>query len=136
MHAKKKNNRGFTLVELLVATVIIATGLAAGAAAFSAATRAQGAALRMTTAARLAEAKLAELQADGTTSGSAEGTFDEIATDTTPSNSDLSDYSYRWEATTGEVDGLARLQVEVWYRNHQRQPYTLVCYVLDAETTE
>jgi len=119
---------GFTLVELLVATVLLAVGLAAVAAAFSAATRAQGAALRTTTAARLAQAKLAEIEATGTTSGSGEGTFAELDAGQAPAG-DVADYSYRWEVTTDEIEGLARAQVSVWYRDNEGHPFTLVCYL-------
>jgi prepilin-type N-terminal cleavage/methylation domain-containing protein len=122
-------NWGFTLVELLVATVLLAVGLAAVAAAFSAATRAQAAALRTTTAARLAQAKLAEIEATGTTSGGEEGTFAELETDQTPGSGDLGDYSYRWEVATDDSAGLARAQVSVWYRDNERSQFTLVCYL-------
>ncbi len=123
---------GFTLVELLVASVLMATALAAAAGAFSAATRAQGAALTATTAARLAQAKLAEIEAAGAASGNAEGTFAELQADETPGG-DLSDYHYRWQVTTGEFEGLARAEVSVWYRDNDRNPFTLVCYLPSAE---
>jgi len=126
-------DRGFTLVELLVATVLLAVGLAAAAAAFSAATRAQGAALRTTTAARLAEAKLAEIQATGAAFGGAEGTFAELEAGQTPGMGDLGDYHYRWEVTADDVEGLARAQVSVWYRDNERNPFTLLCYLLSGE---
>jgi prepilin-type N-terminal cleavage/methylation domain-containing protein len=121
---------GFTLVELLVAAVLLATGLAAAAAAFSAATRAQAAALTRTTEARLAQAKLAELQATGTTSGASEGTFDELDAGQVHAANDLSDYHYRWEIDSTDLQGLARGQVSVWYRDNEQHPYTLIWYPL------
>jgi prepilin-type N-terminal cleavage/methylation domain-containing protein len=138
--------RGFTLVELLVAVVLLATGLVAAATAISAVTRAQASALRRTTAARLAEAKLTEIQTAGITSGAGEGTFAELdpgqmaALGAGGSNSagsqagqalaasDLSDYSYQWEITSGDFEGLARVQVSVWYRDNEQNPFTLIWY--------
>jgi len=140
------SDRGFTLVELLVAAVLLATGLTAAAAAISAVTRAQASALRRTTAARLAEVKLTEIQAMGITSGASEGTFAELDTGQLPAFgiggsssaeseagqattvSDLGDYYYQWEITSGDFQGLARVQVSVWYRDNDQNPFTLVWY--------
>jgi type II secretory pathway pseudopilin PulG len=125
---------GFILVELLVAVVLIATGLTAAASAFSAATRAQGVAVVRSTAARLAEVKLAEIQAAGAASGNADGDFSEL--DTAAQASVLADYRYHWEVTTGEIEGLARVEVEVWHREQEAQRFTLVCYLPSQETTQ
>jgi len=144
----RNSDRGFTLVELLVAVVLLATGLVAAATAISAVTRAQASALRRTTAARLAEAKLTEIQAAGITSGTAEGSFAELDTGQMPAlgiggsnfvesaagqalaTSDLGDYYYQWEITSGDFQGLARVQVSVWYRDNEQNPFTLVWYGL------
>jgi len=119
---------GFTLVELLVAVVLLATVLTVAASAISAATRAQAAASRRTTEGRLAEAKLAEIQAQGTTDGADEGSFDELNTGGLPGAADWADYHYRWEVATGDIEGLARAQVSVWYGDDDTHPYTLICY--------
>jgi len=121
------NNRGFTLVELLVAAVILATGLAATAGAFSASTRAQAAAIRIETASRLAQAKLAEIQAGQPTPGSSEGDFDELSQQ--DSVGDLADYHYYWEIADTDIQGLVRAQVSVWYLNNDRNPVVLVAYL-------
>ena len=129
----KRNSVGFTLVELLVAAVLLATGLAAAAAAFSAATRAQGAAITMQTITRLAEAKLAEIQALNITSGSEEGDFADL--DTTGSASELTDYQYRWEIADADIEGLVRAEVSVWRGENAENPFTLVAYLPAAEET-
>jgi prepilin-type N-terminal cleavage/methylation domain-containing protein len=125
---RSSRDGGFTLVELLVAMVLLATVLTVAAGAISAATRAQAAASRRTTEARLAETKLAEIQALGTTSGADEGTFAELEQAQTSEAGDWSDYHYRWEVATGDVEGLARAQVSVWYQDDDRNPYTLIWY--------
>ena len=132
----RRSDKGFTLVEVLVAAVLLATGLTAAAAAFSAATRAQAVALRKTTAFRLAEAKLAEVQATGATAGTGEGTFAELVdAAVVPETTDLGDYHYLWEVTTGEFEGLARVQVSIWYRDDERNQATLVCYLAASEAS-
>ena len=55
--------RGFTLIEVLVATVILALGFLGGLAAFSMATRATAASANDTSLPLLAQSKLAEVQA-------------------------------------------------------------------------
>jgi prepilin-type N-terminal cleavage/methylation domain-containing protein len=144
----RSSDRGFTLVELLVAVVLLTTGLTAAAAAIAAVTRAQAAAGRRMTAARLAEAKLAELQASGTISGAGDGTFAELNPGQNPASgaggsvsagslaaagaatSDWSDYSYHWEFTTSsDLPGLARVEVLVWYRDDDRNPFRLIWYL-------
>jgi len=127
------NKRGFTLVELLVAAVLLATGLAATAAALSSATRAQGAARRIEKAARLAEAKLAEIEALQTTSGSEEGDFADL--DPTGYDPELADYHYRWEIAETDFEGLVRAQVSVWYGEKSDNPFTLVAYLPAAGGT-
>jgi len=121
------NDSGFTLVELLVAAVILATGLAATAGAFSASTRAQAAARMMETAARLAQAKLSEIEATQAAPGSEEGDFEELSQD--ENDRDLADYHYRWEIAETDIEGLVRAEVWVWYRDNDLRPLTLVAYL-------
>jgi prepilin-type N-terminal cleavage/methylation domain-containing protein len=123
---------GFTLVEMLVAAILLATGLVAAATAVGAVTRAQGAAVVRTTETRLAEAKLAEIQATATSSGAGEGTFDEVEAGQIPVTTDLSDYHYRWQVAASEFDGLVRAQVSVWRGDNEQGEYTLIWYGLSS----
>ncbi len=122
-----RNHTGFTLVELLVAAVLLATVLAATAAAFTAATRAQAAARRTDAIARLAQAKLTEIQALNVGSGSEEGDFADL--DTTGSSTELADYRFRWEVAETEFEGLVRAEVSVWHGQNSENPFTLVAYL-------
>jgi general secretion pathway protein I len=72
-----KRARGFTLVEMIVATVLLAIGVVAALSAFSSATQATTAANQVQTASLLARRHLSEteLQADSLTGGDQEGDF-------------------------------------------------------------
>lgn len=120
-------DKGFTLIELLVAAVLLTTGLTAAAAAFSAAARAQGYSHRVATASRLAEAKLAEIEAQGVEWGSGQGDFAEL--EQAGEDTGLGDYQYQWEVAATNVDGLVRARVSVWYRGRENNPLTLVLYL-------
>jgi len=102
---------GFTLVEVLVATVLLATGLVGALGAFSAAIRASGAAHYYTTTAALAESKLTELTATGSVSpGTTQGDFGE----------DLPEYSWRLQVQETEHTGLFRADLTIFYQQEGR----------------
>lgn len=72
--SRRMAERGFTLVEVLIATVLIVVGVAGALAAISAGVRAQSAGEFYNAAALLGQQKMAELELDpdlaaGTTSG-------------------------------------------------------------------
>jgi len=76
----KRSLQGFTLLEVLVAAVVLAVGLVAILTAFSMATRATGASTNDTLVPMLAEQKLAEVRAlprDELLSETSEGDFGE-----------------------------------------------------------
>ena len=76
----RRGRAGFTLVEVLVATVVLATGLLAGLAAFSIANRSSGASRNDTVVPMLAERKLSEVAAtprDDLVAGTSKGDFGE-----------------------------------------------------------
>jgi prepilin-type N-terminal cleavage/methylation domain-containing protein len=87
--------RGFTLVEVLVATVILATGLLGALTAFSMATRVSAVSNSDTLLVYLAEDKLAEIQLlgrEGLPSTGAQGDFG-------PAHPE-----YQWQLLVGEPD--------------------------------
>ncbi len=62
---RRKSTYGFTLIEMLVATVLLAIGVTASLGAISAATNAEAEAHRIQTASMLARQKLADLAVQG-----------------------------------------------------------------------
>ncbi len=88
-------SQGFTLVEVLVAAVVLVIGLLGGLTAFSLAARVTGASRNDTLVAFLAQQKLAEVQVlarSGLQSGTTSGDFG-------PQHA-----QYTWEITVGKPD--------------------------------
>jgi general secretion pathway protein I len=95
---------GFTLVEVLVATAVLAIGLLAALTAFSMAARVTGASTNDTVVSFLAHEKLAEIQllgreqlAPGTTTGSFDPTYPD----------------YSWELTVSRPSDLNVVNVDL-----------------------
>lgn len=101
---KEIRSRGFTLVEVLVATTILATGLLAALTAFSMAGRVTGAANNDTAIAFLAHQKLAEIQLLG-------GEELPVGVSTGDFAPDFPQYG--WEMTVSEPDELNVMQVSL-----------------------
>lgn len=99
-----RGNRAFTLVEVLVATVVLALGLLAALSAFSMAARVNGAATNDTTITFLAQQKLAEIRVLGR-----QGLMTaELAGDFGPEYP-----SYQWQMTVYEPDELNLVRVDL-----------------------
>src|SRR5512140_2623628 len=95
MSSGRAPNQGFTLIEVLVATVILALGLIGALTAFSLASRASGASRNDTVLPMLAEQKLSELKTfprDELKAGTYEGDFGEEHP------------GYTWSMTIGTPD--------------------------------
>jgi len=104
---------GFTLVEVLVATAVLAIGLLAVLAAFSMAARVSNISSKDTTIAFLAQQKLAEIQIQEPTqlaAGITQGTF-------APAHPD-----YSWDMTVYRPDGLNVVRIDLTVYDPQSSP--------------
>jgi general secretion pathway protein I len=106
----RRGRAGFTLIEVLVATVVLATGLLAGLAAFSMATRASGASRNDTVVPMLAERKLAEV---------ASVPRDELAAGRTMGDFGEEFPGYDWDLTISPEDDLHLIRVDLVIHAHE-----------------
>ena len=105
---------GFTLVEVLVATVVLAIGLVGALTAFSMAARVTGACTNDTTVSFLAQQKLAEIQARG--SEQAGGQVQDLSPLTpgiTTGNFAPAYPNYRWRMVVYRPDTIHLVQVDL-----------------------
>ena len=121
--------RGFTLIEMIVATTLLAVGVVAALAAFSSATRATAAAEQIHTAILLAREKMTEieLQPDTLTGGDQQGQFDDP-------------YAvYRWQEhiETTEYQNLFKVTVTVqWGPQNAPKERAVVTYLQQPQTQQ
>jgi len=125
-HRPKFRRRGAILIEVLLALTILATGIAAIAQGLSTNLRAAGSAHKQSLAARLAQAKLDEIQAQGL------ARIEETAGDFGPANPNM-----RWtvEARDADRSGLKQLTLTVTW-SVRRRPYQASYARLVFEPTE
>ncbi len=97
--------RGFTLVEVLIATVIIAIGLLGALTAFSMASRVTAASAHDTLVSALAQQRLAEIRALAKT--------DELPSGTTTGDFGKDYPGYSWRMVVGDPDELHIRRVDV-----------------------
>jgi type II secretion system protein I len=113
---------GFTLIEVLVATVVLAIGISAGVRAMGAMVRASAAAADRQTAVRLAGERLARLEGvDGVSTGDAQGDFE-------------SEPRFHWQqrvATAAETGVLEATVTITWNEASAERRYAVTTYVLD-----
>jgi general secretion pathway protein I len=116
---------GLTLVELLVAAVLLATGLAGVMMALSTSISSQAVSERMVTACLLAQEKMAELESMPAAAGSESGDFGE----------DYPDCRWSWTVEPAETEGLFRAEVVVTSgEGSQVREYHLVTYLVEEPT--
>lgn len=106
-----------------MATVVLAVGIAGAVATYGALSRSAGLAAEYEQAALLAERRLAEVEAEGSTALVNEsGDFAE----------EYPDYRWEQEVVAGEVEGLSELRLTVrWGSGEPQRNITIVTYVLD-----
>ncbi len=117
-----RSERGFTLIEVCVAIVVLALGIAGALAAFGSISRTSGLAAEYDQAALLAERHLTEVEATGSTAVVAgSGDFGD-------------DYpGYQWEQEiipSDTQEGVAELKVTVqWKSGDSQRSVTVSTYV-------
>lgn len=108
MKRRRRLQRGFTLVEMIVATLLLAIGVAACMAAISASTRTSGVASEYSTAALLGDRHFSELMSDpnGPTTGEQSGDF-----------SDHPEFHWRQSIDQSDITGLLRISLTIEWQN-------------------
>lgn len=102
---RRVSNRGFTLVEMIVATLLLAIGVVGALAAFTSSTNASAVAEKIQTASLLAQRHLTEteLQADSLSTGEQSGDFGE----------DYPGFRWRQRVESTDIQNLYRVTVAV-----------------------
>lgn len=96
-----RRRRGFTLVEMMVAVVLLGVGISACVACMGTSTRASALAEQYTAVQLLAREKLAEIELQGVQSGEDQGDF----------GPDRPGYAWRMVAEPADVAGLRRVHL-------------------------
>ena len=111
--ARRRGSRGFTLIEMVVATFLLFMGVAAALACISSATRSTSISSEYTTAALLAQQKISELEAqpDQIQGGEQSGEFGD------------EEPNYRWRQMVepSSITSLMRVTVAIEWKSGSRQ---------------
>lgn len=123
---------GFTLAEMIVATAVLAVGVAGTMATFGAISRASGTASEYEIAARLAEQRMAEIEAAGS---------EAIVSDTGDFGEEYPEYRWEQEVLDTDTEGVLELRLTVeWTSGESQRRVVVSTYFVDetveAETTE
>jgi type II secretion system protein I len=121
-----KSKAGFTLVEMIVATVILAVGIVGAAAAFNSATRASAMASEIQIATMLAQQQLSqtETQAQGNlTGGDTEGDF----------GADYPGYHWKQSISATDYTNLFQVSVTVSWGKFPGHEKTVSTYLMNVQ---
>jgi general secretion pathway protein I len=128
MRRRRSRQKGFTLVEMIVATLVLAIGIVACLGAIAVSTKAAGIAKEYSTASVLAERHFSEIKSDPNmlTSGEQSGEFGE-------------EYpGFRWSQSIDQTDitGLLRVSVTIeWSDGVSSRSALFTTYEPQPETT-
>ena len=118
-----KLRSGFTLVEVLVAAVVLAIGISAGVRTLGAMTQASAAAADRETAVRLAGERLAMIEGvEGVSAGNTQGQFE-------------TESRFHWQqqvSSAANVTGVLEVTVTIlWQEGSATRHYAVSTYLLD-----
>jgi prepilin-type N-terminal cleavage/methylation domain-containing protein len=116
LHNRRRGGRGLTLIEVLVAVVLLAVGISACSACIGSAVRASGRAEEFTAVQLMAREKLTEIELRGGSEGVDQGDF----------GPERPGYGWRTTTTRTDVQGLHRVQLTLIWGDPQR-PRTAEC---------
>ncbi len=125
-YRQKRSNRGFTVIEMVVATLILAIGVVGASTAFNAATKASTLAAETQTASLLAQQQLetTETQAAGQLSGGdTEGDF----------GADYPGYHWKQSITSTDYTYLFQVAVTVSWGPNPARERTVTTYMVNTQ---
>ncbi|MBI3948224.1 MAG: prepilin-type N-terminal cleavage/methylation domain-containing protein [Armatimonadetes bacterium] len=115
--------RGFTLVEMVVATAVLAIGVAGAVATFGVIARASGTAAEYELAALLAERRMAEIEAEGIAAA---------VSDTGDFGEEHPECRWEQEVLDTETQGVLELRLTVeWDSGQSERRVVVSTYLLD-----
>ncbi|HEV2472015.1 MAG TPA: type II secretion system protein, partial [Chthonomonadales bacterium] len=119
--SRRPARSGFSLVEMVVASLLLAIAVAGALEAFSAATRAEDAGSRLQTAAMLANRRIAELELhpQELTPGTEHGSF----------GAEFPQYQWDQQVASTDYDGLLKVRVRVTWGAGQGSARLVTTYL-------
>jgi type II secretion system protein I len=125
---RRRSHRGFTLVETIVATMLLAIGITACLSAVAVSTRVTGVGKEYSTAALLADRHFSELQSDPNmlTSGEQSGEF----------GAEYQGYSWNQQIEQTDFQGLLRVNLTIeWNTGSSVNSAQFTTYAQQPQTT-